>query len=70
MGYATAASGYAATAFGGVTIIVPSNWQVHSEVSAVFGAVEDQRGIMDSAQVDENKEIMRATQQKLWRDER
>lgn len=45
------------TAFGGVTIIVPSNWQVHSEVSAVFGAVEDQRGIMDSAQVDENKVV-------------
>ncbi len=45
------------TTFGGTTLIIPSHWQVHSEVSAVFGAVEDQRGIIDTTQVDENKVI-------------
>jgi predicted membrane protein len=42
------------TAFGGVTLIVPSNWQVRSDVIAIFGAVEDQRGAAGDNQIDDN----------------
>lgn len=45
------------TAFGGVTLIVPSNWQVRSDVTAIFGAVEDQRGIQGDNELDETKVI-------------
>lgn len=45
------------TAFSGVTLIVPSSWHVRSEVSAIFGAVEDQRGIMQDDSMDESKVI-------------
>lgn len=31
------------TTFGGVKIIVPSNWQVNSDVTTIFGAVENQK---------------------------
>ena len=31
--------------FGGVELIVPSNWEVQNEVSASFGSVEDERTI-------------------------
>lgn len=43
------------TVFGGLTLIVPSTWQVHSNVSAVLGAVEDQREAIDESLVEENK---------------
>jgi hypothetical protein len=31
--------------FGGVTLKVPSHWQVKSEVLSIFGGVEDRRSI-------------------------
>jgi len=43
------------TAFGGLTLIVPSTWQVHSNVNAMLGAVEDQREAIDSSLIDDNK---------------
>ncbi|MCR9171751.1 MAG: cell wall-active antibiotics response protein [bacterium] len=43
------------TAFGGLTLIVPSTWQVHSNVTAILGAVEDERQMIDPSLVDENK---------------
>lgn len=46
------------TAFGGVTLIVPSNWQVRSDVTAIFGAVEDQRGTLGDNAIDENKVLI------------
>lgn len=42
------------TAFGGVTLIVPSNWQVRSDVTAIFGAVEDQRGTLRDNEIDDS----------------
>lgn len=33
------------TAFGGTTIIIPSDWQVQSDLTAVFGGVEDKRAV-------------------------
>ncbi|MDB3906014.1 cell wall-active antibiotics response protein [Crocinitomicaceae bacterium] len=43
------------TTFGGLTLIVPSTWQVHSNVNAMLGAVEDQRQVIDQSLVDDNK---------------
>jgi len=45
------------TTFGGMTLIVPSNWQVNSEVTAVFGSVEDQRGVPADHQYDPDKVV-------------
>lgn len=33
------------TAFGGTTIIIPSDWQVQSDLTAIFGGVEDKRAV-------------------------
>lgn len=35
------------TIFGGTTIIVPSGWEVRSEITTIFGGVEDKRPIVD-----------------------
>jgi len=45
----------ATTAFGGLTLIVPSNWQVQSEMMTIFGGIDDKRGIMDDASRDDSK---------------
>ncbi|TDQ06463.1 LiaF transmembrane domain-containing protein [Pedobacter metabolipauper] len=31
--------------FGGTKIIIPSNWEVKSEVTAIFGGMDDKRGV-------------------------
>jgi hypothetical protein len=31
--------------FGGTKLIVPSNWDIKNEVTAVFGGIEDKRNI-------------------------
>jgi predicted membrane protein len=35
--------------FGGTKLIIPSNWDVRNEISAVFGGVEDKRNFNNSA---------------------
>lgn len=45
------------TTFGGMTLIVPSNWQVNSEITAVFGSVEDQRGVPSDNQYEPGKVV-------------
>lgn len=35
------------TVFGGTSIIVPSGWEVRSEITSIFGGVEDKRPIVD-----------------------
>lgn len=35
------------TIFGGTTIIVPSGWEVRSEMTTIFGGVEDKRPVLD-----------------------
>ncbi len=43
--------------FGGLEIIVPSNWEVQNEVSPSFGSVEDSRTIQ-TAVAPENKKVL------------
>ncbi|WP_051292705.1 LiaF transmembrane domain-containing protein [Olivibacter sitiensis] len=42
--------------FGGFTIIVPSHWKVYSDMSAVFGGVDDKR-MINPSNVDNNKTL-------------
>jgi len=42
--------------FGGTKLIIPSNWDVKSEISAVFGGVDDKRSFNNSIP-DSNKII-------------
>jgi hypothetical protein len=41
--------------FGGTKLIVPANWKIHSEQSAVFGGIEDKRPVQPVSSVAENK---------------
>ncbi|XOV67034.1 MAG: hypothetical protein ACFHU9_15520 [Fluviicola sp.] len=43
------------TTFGGLTLIVPSTWQVHSNINAMLGAVEDHRVAVDDSLMENNK---------------
>lgn len=43
--------------FGGTKLIIPSNWDVQNNISAVFGGVEDKRVFNNSAP-DSNKRIL------------
>ncbi len=40
--------------FGGTKLIVPSNWQVKTQMAAIFGGVEDKRSVQNAA-LDPNK---------------
>lgn len=42
--------------FGGTKIIIPSNWQVVSDIAAVFASVDDKR--MKSSKLDDNKVLV------------
>ena len=44
--------------FGGWTLRVPPNWQVKSEVVAIFGAVSDKRYIPDSVVKDNTRQLI------------
>lgn len=43
--------------FGGTKLIIPSNWDVKNEISAIFGGVEDKRNFNNSAP-DSGKKIV------------
>lgn len=43
------------TVFGGMTLIVPANWQIHSNVTTIAGSVEDQRGFSSDAEFESSK---------------
>ncbi len=45
------------TMFGGITLIVPGDWKVHSDVVSVIGGVNDKRRIMKS-EVDKSKTLI------------
>jgi predicted membrane protein len=45
------------TVFGGAKLIIPSNWDVKNEVTAVFGGIEDKR-IINSGITDPQKIIV------------
>jgi predicted membrane protein len=44
--------------FGGTKLIVPSHWEIKSEIAAVLGSVEDKRPIRSAASVDEQKVLI------------
>ena len=43
--------------FGGTKLIVPSNWNVVSEMTAVLGGIEDRREITQSS-IEEGKKVL------------
>ena len=45
------------TVFGGMTLTIPSNWKVKSELTAVFGGIEDKR-IIDASQEEGGKTLI------------
>lgn len=45
------------TVFGGTKLVIPSNWDVKNEISAVFGGVEDKRNFTNNTP-DTNKRIV------------
>jgi len=46
------------TIFGGLTIAVPANWRVQSELTTIFGGVEEKRPIMNSSDIDDQKVLI------------
>lgn len=44
--------------FGGTKLIIPSNWDVRNEISAVFGGVEDKRNFNNNSNSDISKRIL------------
>jgi predicted membrane protein len=45
------------TVFGGSKLVVPPTWDVHNDIAAVFGGVDDKRQIMGVA-MDPNKVLI------------
>jgi predicted membrane protein len=41
--------------FGGTKLIVPSSWEIKSELVAVFGGIDDKRPIMSPNSLSSNK---------------
>jgi len=48
----------ATTAFGGLTIAVPPNWRIQSELTTIFGGVEDKRRMVDSSETEDHKVLI------------
>lgn len=46
------------TMFGGLTIAVPANWRVQSEITMAFGAVEDKRRMINATETDDEKVLI------------
>jgi predicted membrane protein len=44
--------------FGGVTLIVPAHWKVKSDLTSVFGGIDDQRPSMVLESISENKVLV------------
>lgn len=44
--------------FGGVNLIVPSNWKIKSDVTSIFGGIDDQRPQVMSEMVNEDKVLI------------
>jgi predicted membrane protein len=47
--------------FGGTKLIIPGNWEVQTEISAMFGGVEDKRNFQNSIPDPEKKIILRGS---------
>ncbi|MEO8821935.1 MAG: LiaF domain-containing protein [Ginsengibacter sp.] len=49
------------TVFGGTKLIIPGNWEVQTEISAVFGGVEDKRNFQNQNPDDGKKIILKGS---------
>ncbi len=49
------------TVFGGTKLIIPGNWEVQSEISAVFGGVEDKRNFQNQNPDTDKKIILKGS---------
>ena len=47
--------------FGGTKLIIPGNWEVQTEISAMFGGVEDKRNFQNAVPDSEKKIILRGS---------
>jgi len=47
--------------FGGTKLVIPGNWEVQTEISAVFGGVEDKRNFQNSIPDPDKKIILRGS---------
>jgi len=47
--------------FGGVELIVPSNWEIQNEISTSFGSVEDERMIQQTATGEQKVLLLKGT---------
>ncbi|MDG1331044.1 MAG: DUF5668 domain-containing protein [Crocinitomicaceae bacterium] len=46
------------TVFGGLTIAVPADWRVQSELTTVFGGVEEKRPMVNASEMDDQKVLV------------
>jgi len=46
------------TVFGGLTIAVPANWRVQSELTTIFGGVEEKRPMVNASEMDDSKVLI------------
>jgi hypothetical protein len=44
--------------FGGWTLVVPTHWQVKSDVVAVFGGISDKRMLSDETMKDNTRQLI------------
>lgn len=44
--------------FGGVTLVIPANWKIKSDLTSVFGGIDDQRPNVLTESMDETKTII------------
>jgi predicted membrane protein len=44
--------------FGGVTLVIPANWKIKSDLTSVFGGIDDQRPNVLNESMDETKTII------------
>jgi predicted membrane protein len=47
--------------FGGIKLIIPPHWQIRSEVTAIFGGVDDKRGVLPIDQNPNKTIVLRGT---------
>ena len=44
--------------FGGVKLIIPSNWELKSDITAVLGGIDDKRNVPTQAMSSEKKVVL------------
>lgn len=44
--------------FGGITLIIPSNWKVKSDLTSVFGGIDDQRPSISNDSISDDKVLI------------